>query len=170
MCNNVFIRWRPIRGPTVANLTITIHPVLPHTAPTPPSYRFPFIRSFLFFHYRALAGWGRQLEKHLTFASLILAKPLLISLHYILIHVVLFYLPVNQTCTAVLSKKSEDFTRNFLIARYHGTGSVRKRVIEYLLINYRHDRNKFAILYFERSIPGNFLSESSNELFDQGQF
>ena len=69
----------------------------------------------------------------------------------------------------------EDFTRNcghgnFLITRHHGAGSVEKRVIEYLLINYRHDRNKFAILYFERSIPGNFLSESSNEFVDQGQF
>ena len=74
--------------------------------------------------------------------------------------------------TAVLSKKSEDFTRNcgqgdFLIARYHGAGSVKRRVIEYLLINYRHDRNKFAILwlYFEST-----LLESSNGFFDQGQF
>ena len=68
--------------------------------------------------------------------------------------------------TAVLSKKSQDFTRtcgrgDFLIARYHGAGSVKKRVIEYLLINYRHDRNKFAILYFDHSTPGHFLSDSS---------
>ena len=31
------------------------------------------------------------------FASLILAKPLLMCLHYILIYVVLFFVPVNQT-------------------------------------------------------------------------